>query len=93
LFFSIVVCIDKYAETAVTKILIELKPCNLIMYLTKLQGTKLYHRALNFPTHPSATNLYKKQSQKISRQQQDSMTSLLDGKPNESNVKASTIFY
>lgn len=42
LFFSIVVCIDKYAETAVTKILIELKPCNLIMYLTKLQGMFIY---------------------------------------------------
>ncbi|KAH0864677.1 hypothetical protein HID58_081888 [Brassica napus] len=37
-FFSTVVLIDEYAETAMKKILLELKPCNLIMYLTKLQG-------------------------------------------------------
>ena len=41
-FFSTVVLIDEYAETAMKKILLELKPCNLIMYLTKLQGTFIY---------------------------------------------------
>ncbi|CDY65017.1 BnaCnng45700D [Brassica napus] len=76
-FFSTVVLIDEYAETAMKKILLELKPCNLIMYLTKLQ--ELYislHKILL--AHASATNLCKK-SQKLSRQQPDSMTSLLDG--------------
>ncbi|CAG7860989.1 unnamed protein product, partial [Brassica rapa] len=84
IFFSTVVLIDEYAETAMKKILLELKPCNLIMYLTKLQEPYIsLHNILL--AHASATN-------NPSRQQPDSMT-LLDGKPNESNVEESTIFY
>lgn len=41
-FFSIVVFIEEYAGTAMTKILLEMKPCYLIMYLTKIQGTFVY---------------------------------------------------